>query len=115
MNEGGKENPLGVAKKFSPSNQYMAKQVDLKEFKCNDDYSGYDWYSHNQKNDYLGKVENYQHNLDSLTTGPLGKCMNHTQVSEFLSTPKTIDYITSKAHVVRPTTALKAPDLERIK
>ena len=115
MKLSGTDKPLGDTKTLSPAREFMTKQVDLKEFKCNDNYTGYDWYSHGQSNHYLGKVENYKHNLESLTTGPLGKCMNAVQAGEFISTPVTDTYVTSKSHVVRPVTTIHAPNLETIK
>ncbi len=112
----GTKNPLGPTTTLSASKTFMSKQVDLKEFKCNDNYEGYSWYDHGQSNAYLGKVENYQHNLENLSTGPLGRCKNHVQSGEFLSTPVTNDYVTPyKANVVRPVKALQAPNLELIK
>ena len=111
----GTKSELGEPKKLSAAREFMTKQVDLKEFKCNNDYTGYSWYDHGQTNHYLGKVENYKHNLESLTTGPLGKCMNAVQAGEFISTPVTNTYVTSKAHVVRPVTTIHAPNLETVK
>lgn len=116
MNQSGESNPLGSTTTISPSKQYMANRVDLKNFKTNNTYNGYSWYDHGQTNDYLGKVENYKHNLDSLSTGPLGTYINHDQAGEFIATPKTTSYVTPyKAHVVRPIDALKADDLELYK